>query len=279
MRRAGTREFSISIALFLVCSWVGSSDSISIVRPSPSEAVVLDDDGGMTIEIEMEHTVVPKHGFIAVHVDNEQVAVYCPGLVSTLAHCPSNLEQAGQLEGSEIKLAVGKIKAGERALTVELVDQTHMPLEEASVAFWAMERHEVDKELPENGPVFNAIIFSKDRASQLDQLLSSIEAHVRNLDAMRIQVLYTFSESSFKKGYDQLMPMHPHVTFCQEGNMSSTISSTYAKDFVRSGGSPDGFKVRSAGTRGHLPSIALATATSDTHANRTARLCSAPSVP
>ena len=53
--------------------------------------------------------------------------------------------------------------------------------------------------------MFNIIIFSKDRACQLDLLLRSFRDYFRGDMDDNIRVLYTYSDDKYKEGYDILM--------------------------------------------------------------------------
>lgn len=62
--------------------------------------------------------------------------------------------------------------------------------------------------------MINALIFSKDRALQLDLLLKSIEKNAK--DVFNLNVLYTFSDDKFNEGYNIIIDKHPNVNFIQE---------------------------------------------------------------
>jgi hypothetical protein len=66
----------------------------------------------------------------------------------------------------------------------------------------------------------NTIIFSKNRACQLELLLRSL-----NLPAT---VLYTF-DPEFKAGYEKLIPMYPRVRFIKETNFKKDILNIIGK--------------------------------------------------
>lgn len=65
------------------------------------------------------------------------------------------------------------------------------------------------------------IIFSKDRASQLDLLLRSIRKYVRF--EHQIKVLYTYSNDDFKKGYHKLKCYWQNVTFVKEQDFKKDL--------------------------------------------------------
>jgi hypothetical protein len=54
----------------------------------------------------------------------------------------------------------------------------------------------------------NIIIFSKDRACQLELFLRSMKFYFKEFDQHIINVLYTYSDNTFKDGYDKLFCIH-----------------------------------------------------------------------
>lgn len=54
----------------------------------------------------------------------------------------------------------------------------------------------------------NIIIFSKDRASQLDLFIRSIKKYFKEFDDLTFNVLYTYSTDSFRVSYDKLITIH-----------------------------------------------------------------------
>lgn len=62
--------------------------------------------------------------------------------------------------------------------------------------------------------MIDLIVWSRDRACQLDLLLRSIK---KNADLFKVSVLY-LSSDSHKKSYEKLISEHPDVTFMQESN-------------------------------------------------------------
>ena len=63
---------------------------------------------------------------------------------------------------------------------------------------------------------FSLCVWSRDRASQLDLLLSSIKKFCPN--QFDISVLYTYSILNFKAGYERCQRYHPSVEFIKETN-------------------------------------------------------------
>lgn len=66
------------------------------------------------------------------------------------------------------------------------------------------------------GGIFNIIVFSKDRACQLDLFLRSFNKYFTT--SSKINVLYTYSSDLFKQGYDKLIESNPSVNFIPESN-------------------------------------------------------------
>ena len=64
--------------------------------------------------------------------------------------------------------------------------------------------------------MLDVVIFSKDRACQLDLLLRSIERHFVDRGDASIQVLYTFSEQAYGCAYDAVIAAHPDFAYVCE---------------------------------------------------------------
>ncbi len=62
----------------------------------------------------------------------------------------------------------------------------------------------------------SAIVFSRDRAAQLDQLLSSMYRYGRDSAAYAINVLYKATDVQFERGYERVASFHPEVRFAKE---------------------------------------------------------------
>jgi hypothetical protein len=56
--------------------------------------------------------------------------------------------------------------------------------------------------------MLNIIVFSKDRACQLELFLRSMKYYFKEFYESKINVLYTYSNDSFKNGYDKLIEIH-----------------------------------------------------------------------
>lgn len=62
----------------------------------------------------------------------------------------------------------------------------------------------------------NAIIFSKDRACQLDLLLRSMKKFWLEWQMFPINILYTYSNKSYEEGYRKLKLFHPEFRYVKE---------------------------------------------------------------
>jgi hypothetical protein len=78
--------------------------------------------------------------------------------------------------------------------------------------------------------MFDTIIFSKDRAAQLDLLLRSMK---ENCNLFKPRVLYDTSNLMFQEGYSQVRKLHPDVHFIQEMRIGQDI-----RRLLESGKSP-----------------------------------------
>lgn len=67
----------------------------------------------------------------------------------------------------------------------------------------------------------NTIIFSKDRACQLNLLLDSIDKYYPNL--FNINILYTGSTNRYLNGYERTKSKFPNINWCLEKNMSEDV--------------------------------------------------------
>jgi hypothetical protein len=232
----------------LMCLWIltfSSCRGLLILKPEPAQVVYLGSDNMMDVELDLGRLVIPTHGYLSIFIDDQLSAIFCPSRVASVGQCPKSSSRDGEeLRGERVQIRTEVVQFGERVLTVEIVDAMGKTVEELSVDFWARQRSEDDEQLLQ-GCAFNIIIFSKDRACQLDQLLSSFKAHVPNFASsfLRLHVLYTYSTRDFQKGYQQAMSFHPTVNWHKEGNLSASLSSSFFQAHVRLGGDPTGFKV------------------------------------
>jgi len=71
----------------------------------------------------------------------------------------------------------------------------------------------------------NIVIFSKDRGCQLELLLRSMKLHFKDWDKQKINVLYTFSNYLFGKGYEITKKLHPEFNYVLEKNFKQDLLS------------------------------------------------------
>lgn len=71
--------------------------------------------------------------------------------------------------------------------------------------------------------MINIIIFSKDRASQLDLLLRSIKTFFIGWDKYTFNILYKYSSEDYKKGYDITKSIHKEFNFVLESNFKKDL--------------------------------------------------------
>ena len=71
----------------------------------------------------------------------------------------------------------------------------------------------------------NIVVFSKDRACQLELFLRSISDYFEESSYFGINVLYTFTNTEFEKGYKKLIEMYPDVRFKLEENFKEDLLS------------------------------------------------------
>ncbi|WP_139995409.1 hypothetical protein [Paenibacillus paridis] len=91
---------------------------------------------------------------------------------------------------------------------------------------------ELTAALPQNEPEVSAltakvplvgILFSKDRALQLDAALRSLYLHALDISAAQIKVLYTTSNAFYEAQYDRLKASFPQVQFIREEQFRQQI--------------------------------------------------------
>jgi hypothetical protein len=227
-------------ALLLLLSGVGSA--LDIVSPRESETVVARVSGrDLSVQLDIGADVrVPEHGVLALYLDGARVLLACPDSVASAADCPT---EGAPLSG-KISLGLGSVSSGEHVLSAELLDLAMAPLAIARRVFTYVEEAEEDDLLPKGAPAYNMIVFSKDRACQLDQLLSSLRVHVRNVETpfVKLQVLYHHSTQKFADGYKAVKKLHPRVLFHQQGNLSESVTSSIYDAFVARGGNGASFQ-------------------------------------
>lgn len=77
----------------------------------------------------------------------------------------------------------------------------------------------------------NVIVFSKDRAMQLELFIRSFNKYVRDFNKYTIKVLYTYSNDLFKSGYEKLINMnYSNVQFIKETNFKNDLIQLIDKE-------------------------------------------------
>ncbi len=71
--------------------------------------------------------------------------------------------------------------------------------------------------------MIQAVIFSKDRACQLDLLLRSIRMFWKGYDSSKITIIYAYSSEKFGSGYTRLMSLYPEFNFVKEKHILSNM--------------------------------------------------------
>ena len=70
----------------------------------------------------------------------------------------------------------------------------------------------------------NIIVFSKNRAAQLELFIRSFNTYVKNYDDYVINVIYTYSDQQYERGYEKLMNMnYLNVNYIKETNFKQDI--------------------------------------------------------
>ncbi len=76
----------------------------------------------------------------------------------------------------------------------------------------------------------NIIIFSKNRASQLDLLLRSMKKYFKEYDNFKKYVLYTYTDKKFMDGYDITFTKHPEINYVKEKSFKNDLLFLINKD-------------------------------------------------
>lgn len=74
--------------------------------------------------------------------------------------------------------------------------------------------------------LLNVIIFSKDRAMQLDLLLETMISKFK-IDNYKVNILYTASNDEFQKGFDVLISKYKNVNFKKEQSFKNDVLSLF----------------------------------------------------
>lgn len=69
----------------------------------------------------------------------------------------------------------------------------------------------------------NWCLFSKDRSCQLELLLRSTKEYFNEYNDTKINVLYTYTNESFKQGYDKVIVKYPEINFIKENNFKNDL--------------------------------------------------------
>lgn len=77
----------------------------------------------------------------------------------------------------------------------------------------------------ERNTSLNVIIFSKDRACQLDLLLTSMRKMFQEYMRYNVVVLYTTSNNTYELGYKILVKTHKHINFVCESSFKQDLLS------------------------------------------------------
>lgn len=76
----------------------------------------------------------------------------------------------------------------------------------------------------------NIIVFSKDRAAQLDLFLRSMEEYFPEYYYHNFNIIYTYSNQKFKKGYEELIKLYNNVKFIKETDFKKNILNKINKN-------------------------------------------------
>ena len=69
----------------------------------------------------------------------------------------------------------------------------------------------------------NIIIFSKDRALQLELLLRSMKEYFIGLENYEVKVLYTYSNENYRLGYEKLKKIHRDIFYKREKDFQKDV--------------------------------------------------------
>lgn len=74
--------------------------------------------------------------------------------------------------------------------------------------------------------MINIVIWSKDRAAQLDLTLQTIKAYFVEWKEQTISIIYKYSNDFYKQGYDRVKSLHPEFTYIAETNFREDTLKT-----------------------------------------------------
>lgn len=75
--------------------------------------------------------------------------------------------------------------------------------------------------------MITTLIFSKDRACQLDFLIRSLNRHAEG--KMQLNILYAFSDSGFESGYKKLIEKFPEINFIHQTSFKADVINIISK--------------------------------------------------
>ena len=76
------------------------------------------------------------------------------------------------------------------------------------------------------------IVFSKDRAMQLDALLQTIEKYGKDFFRTNVRIIYKATALRFRAGYELVRQDHPHAEFLEEIDLKADILSSMSDDYI-----------------------------------------------
>jgi hypothetical protein len=76
----------------------------------------------------------------------------------------------------------------------------------------------------------HTILFSKDRACQLDLTLSTYKRHFREWKGNKLTILYTHTNAEYEFGYDRVKMLHPEFNWVKETNFSANTIDIFNSD-------------------------------------------------
>lgn len=77
-------------------------------------------------------------------------------------------------------------------------------------------------------PTIAGVLFSKDRAMQLDAALSSLVLHCQDLKIIDLKVIWTYSDSCHEQQYQKLGKSYPSISFIRQFNFKEQVLSSIA---------------------------------------------------
>lgn len=75
--------------------------------------------------------------------------------------------------------------------------------------------------------MLNVILFSKDRAAQLDLLIRSMKRYFVDLEKYSLRVLYTASSEMFLQGYEEFHRRHPNIELVKEKDFKQDLCALF----------------------------------------------------